>query len=57
MASGTAVVGPAGPITARRPGWGRVAQVSLAYAALTIGSLWALFPFLWMISPETRVAT
>jgi multiple sugar transport system permease protein len=31
-----------------------VAQVSLAYAALTIGSLWALFPFLWMISTSLK---
>src|SRR6266496_2350740 len=54
MASGTAVVGPAGPIAAQRPGWGRWAQVGLAYTALTIGSLWALFPFLWMISTSLK---
>ena len=54
MASRTAVVGTAAPITARRPGWAHWAQLGLAYVALTIGSLWALFPFLWMISTSLK---
>jgi multiple sugar transport system permease protein len=54
MASGTAVAGPAGPIAAPRPGWGRWVQLGLAYLALIIGSLWALFPFLWMLSTSLK---
>ena len=54
MASRTAVVGASGPVAERRPGWGRWAQLGLAYLALSVGSLWALFPFLWMISTSLK---
>jgi multiple sugar transport system permease protein len=33
---------------------GRRIRLGLAYAALTIGSLWALVPFLWMISTSLK---
>jgi len=33
---------------------GRRLQLVAAYAALSIGSLWALFPFLWMISTSLK---
>jgi len=54
MASRTAVVGSTEPTTARRGRWSRHAQLGIAYAALIIGSLWALFPFLWMISTSLK---
>jgi len=54
MASGTAVAGPANRPIAQPTSWTRRAQLGLAYVALTIGSLWALFPFLWMISTSLK---
>lgn len=36
---------------------GRRLQLALAYTALTIGSFWALFPFLWMISTSLKSDT
>lgn len=33
---------------------GRRLQLVAAYAALSIGSLWALFPFLWMVSTSLK---
>jgi multiple sugar transport system permease protein len=56
MATGVEVRQPTGPAVARRYGsrFGRRMQLVVAYAALSIGSLWALFPFLWMISTSLK---
>jgi multiple sugar transport system permease protein len=35
-------------------GLGRRVQLAVAYLALTLGSCWALFPFLWMISTSLK---
>jgi multiple sugar transport system permease protein len=54
MASGTAVVTPVAPHAARPTSWLRRGQLVLAYAALGVGSLWALFPFYWMLSTSLK---
>ena len=45
---------PASAASARSARTGRVVQLLIAYLALGIGSLWALFPFLWMISTSLK---
>jgi len=57
MATGTAAVGRTGPVGSPSAEKGRLAQrirLVFAYAALTVGSLWALFPFLWMIATSLK---
>ena len=57
MATGTATVGRTGRATlasAEQSRLGQRVRLGLAYAALTIGSLWALFPFLWMIATSLK---
>ena len=56
MAAGVEVGGRSEAVmVGRRPSrMGRRLQLVAAYAALTIGSLWALFPFLWMISTSLK---
>jgi multiple sugar transport system permease protein len=54
MASGT-VVHESGTLPLARPtGFGRRTSRTVAYVALILGSLWALFPFLWMISTSLK---
>src|SRR4051794_11886634 len=54
MAAGVEV-GQRVTLTAARNGRvGRRVQLVLAYVALGIGSLWALIPFLWMISTSLK---
>ncbi|HZO26608.1 MAG TPA: carbohydrate ABC transporter permease [Chloroflexota bacterium] len=45
---------PASAASARGARTGRIVQLLIAYLALGIGSLWALFPFLWMISTSLK---
>ena len=45
---------PASAASARSARNGRIVQLLIAYLALGIGSLWALFPFLWMISTSLK---
>ena len=45
---------PASAASARSARTGRIVQLLIAYLALGIGSLWALFPFLWMISTSLK---
>ncbi len=54
MATGVAAAERTGLTAARPTVRGRRVQLGLAYAALGLGSLWALFPFLWMISTSLK---
>jgi len=55
MAAGVEIGGhPIAATTARSARTGRLIQLVIAYLALGIGSLWALFPFLWMISTSLK---
>jgi multiple sugar transport system permease protein len=58
MATGTATVGRTGGVgslaSAEESRLGQRIRLVLAYAALTLGSVWALFPFLWMIATSLK---
>jgi len=54
MASGTAVARPVERSAAHSTSWLRRGQLGVAYLLLIVGSLWALFPFLWMLSTSLK---
>jgi len=57
MATGTAAVGRNGQVgiaSSEKSRLGQRVRLVLAYAALSVGSLWALFPFLWMIMTSLK---
>src|SRR5215208_7072810 len=53
MAAGVEI-SPRARAAAREHQTARRIQLVVAYLALTIGSLWALLPFLWMISTSLK---
>ena len=54
MAAGVEIGERPAVAAARSARTGRWIQLTVAYLALGIGSLWALFPFLWMISTSLK---
>jgi multiple sugar transport system permease protein len=54
MAAGVEIGQRAESTAARGARAGRRVQLVVAYAALGLGSIWALFPFLWMISTSLK---
>src|SRR3954466_1117391 len=57
MATGTGAVGHKGQVgiaASEKSRLGQRIRLVLAYAALSVGSLWALFPFLWMIMTSLK---